>query len=152
LETAGLSGRNLPNLLKSGETRMKRIIFLISVLILAASFFGATAQQSAMEPPKPALPVLAQENPQAEKFFGTIEKIDEIGKMIALKGKVNKEEKTLTFTINDKTKITRGKTEQKLADLKPGVMALVEYRKEGCSMTATAIKVSKPKAPPKKGI
>ena len=121
------------------------------MLTLVASFFSAAAQQkTATEPQKPAAPGLAQENPQVEKFFGTIEKVDETGRMIALKGKVKKEEKTLTFVIDDKTKITRGKAEQKVANLKPGMTALVEYQMEGNRMTATAIKVSGPKAPAKK--
>ena len=75
-----------------------------------------------------------------------IGKVDEMAKMIEIKGKVKKEEKTLTFAVDDNTKITKGKAELKLADLKQGMMAHVEYKKDGDKMTAVAIKLSAPKA------
>jgi hypothetical protein len=71
-------------------------------------------------------------------------------KAIDVKGKVKKEEKTLTFATDDKTKITRGKDTLSFADLKKGMSASVEYQKVGDKMTAVAIKVAVPKAAPKK--
>ena len=110
---------------------MKKIIVLVSVLTLVAFVFGAIAQ------PK-------------MKFSGTIAKVDEMGKIIDVKGKVKKEEKTMTFAIDDMTKITKGKAEMKMADLKEGMIGSFKYTKDGDKMIATAIKVATPKAAKKK--
>jgi len=124
---------------------MKKIVILVSVLTLVAFVFGAMAQPKPA--PAPAAPAPAPaEKAKMEKFSGTIGKVDDMAKMIEVKGKVKKEEKTLTFGVDDKTKITKAKAELKLADLKEGMPASVEYKKEGEKMIATAIKVSAPKA------
>ena len=130
---------------------MKKIVILVSVLTLVAFVFGAMAQpKPTPAPAKPATtpaPAPAPaEKPKMEKFSGTIGKVDDMAKMSDVKGKVKKEEKTLTFAVDDKTKITKAKAELKLADLKEGMTASVEYKKEGEKMIATAIKVSAPKA------
>lgn len=123
---------------------MKKIVVLVSLLTLVVFVFGAIAQ------PKPAP---APEKPKMEKmmkFYGTIEKVDEMGKMIDVKGKVKKEEKTMTFAIDDMTKISKGKAMMKMADLKSGMKASVEYKMEGDKMIASAVKLAAPKAAPKK--
>ena len=117
---------------------MKKIIVLVSLLTLVAFVFGAIAQPK----PSPA----AAPAPAPMKFSGTIAKVDEMGKMIDVKGKVKKEEKTMTFAIDDITKITKAKAEMKMADLKEGVKVSVEYKKEGDKMIAMAVKLSTPKA------
>jgi hypothetical protein len=76
--------------------------------------------------------------------------VDEMAKAVDVKGKVKKEEKTLTFVTDEKTKITRGKDTLSFADLKKGMNASVDYKKDGDKMTAVAIKIAAPKAPPKK--
>ena len=120
---------------------MKKIIVLVSLLTLVVFVFGAIAQPK----PSPA----AAPAPAPMKFSGTIAKVDEMGKMIDVKGKVKKEEKTMTFAIDDMAKITKGKAEMKMADLKEGTKVSVEYKKEGDKMIATAVKLSTPKAKPK---
>jgi hypothetical protein len=84
-----------------------------------------------------------------EKFSGVIEKVDEIAKAIEVKGKVKKEEKTLAFATDDKTKITKARKALPFADLKKEMSVSVEYKKDGDKMIAVTIKVSAPKAAPK---
>ena len=126
---------------------MVRALFLVTFFTLATTFIGSSAQQKpATVPEKFTIPAPARENPNMERFFGTIEKVNELEKTIDIKGKVKKEEKTLTFGIDDKTKITRANTELKMVNLKHGMNVLVEYKKEGDKLVAVAIKVSAPKA------
>ena len=122
-------------------------IFFVTLFALATTVLGSSAQQKpATVPEKSAIPAPVREDPIVERFFGTIEKVDELGKTIVIKGKVKKEEKTLTFGIDDRTKITRAKTELKMANLRHGMNVLVEYKKEGDKLIAGAIKISAPKA------
>ena len=119
----------------------------VTFLTLTTSVIGSTAQQKPITvPEKSAISIPAPENPKLERFFGTIEKVNELSKTINIKGKVRKEKKTLTFGINDETKITRAKTELTMPNLKHGMDVLVEYKNEGGKLIAVAIKVSAPKA------
>jgi Na+-transporting methylmalonyl-CoA/oxaloacetate decarboxylase gamma subunit len=134
---------------------MKKMILLVVLLTLVAFVSGVMAATPAPAPkpaasPAPAPKPVAPEKTKLEKFSGAIEKTDEMVKAIDVKGKVKKEEKTLTFATDDKTKITRGKDTLSFADLKKGMSASVEYQKVGDKMTAVAIKVAVPKAAPKK--
>jgi len=138
---------------------MKKMVFLVALLTLVAFVCGAMAQQKpAPAPAKPATtpaptPAPGPEKPKpakVEKFSGAIEKVDEMAKAILVKGKVKKEEKTMTFATDEKTKITKAGKPLAFADVKAGMDVSVEYKKDGDKMTATAIKVSAPKAAPKK--
>ncbi len=77
-----------------------------------------------------------------EKFSGMVEKMDEAGKTVAVKGK--KDEKT--FVVDDKTKITKSGKEMSFANLKKGMHVSVEYKKDGDKMVAATIKAAAPKA------
>lgn len=144
---------------------MKKIAILVSLLTLVVLAFGVVAQQKPAMPEKPAMPGMPgmpavpatpapptvpgkpeMEKMMMQRFSGTIARVDEMGKMIDVKGRIKKEEKTMTFAIDDKAKITKGKEEMKMADLKEGTRVSVEYKKEGDKMIATAIKLSVPKA------
>ncbi|NWF91532.1 MAG: hypothetical protein HXY46_01335 [Syntrophaceae bacterium] len=123
---------------------MRKLILLVALLTLVVFIAAAIAQQKpapAPEKPKPA---------KVEKFSGVIEKVDEVAKAIDVKGKVKKEEKTLTFATDDKTKITKAGKDVPFAELKAGMNVSVSYKKDGDKMIATAIKVAAPKAAPKK--
>jgi hypothetical protein len=128
---------------------MKKMILLVALLTMVAFASGAMAQQKPA-PAKPAgtvapapAPAAAPEKPaKAEKFSGTVEKVDEAAKAVAVKGK--KEEKS--FVVDDKTKITKGGKDMPLADLKKGMQVSVEYKKDGDKMVAQAIKAAAPKA------
>jgi len=65
--------------------------------------------------------------------------------IVVAKGKV---EKSLVVTAD--TKITKGKETLKFEDLKAGMNVAIEYKKEMDKMIAVTIKVSTPKAAPKK--
>jgi len=132
---------------------MKKMILFVAILTLAVFVSGVMAQPKPAEKPaaaKEAAPAKKAEGPKVEKFAGMIDKADEMAKSIDVKGKVKKEEKTMTFAIGPDAKITRGKETLSVADLKKGMNVAVEYKKEGEKMTATAIKVAAPKAAPKK--
>jgi len=133
---------------------MKKMLLLVTLLALVAFVSGAMAQQKTAPAPAPAAPAsttpakpMEMKAEKMEKFSGAISKVDQMGKMIEVKGK---KEKTMTFAINDMTKIMKGKGMMKMEDLKEGMMASVEYKKEGDKMMAATIKLSAPKAAPKK--
>ena len=129
---------------------MKKMILLVALLTMVAFVSGAMAQQKPA-PAKPAgtvaapapAPAAAPEKPaKAEKFSGTVEKVDDAAKAVVVKGK--KEEKS--FVVDDKTKITKGGKDMPLADLKKGMQVSVEYKKDVDKMVAQAIKAAAPKA------
>ena len=128
------------------EKKMAVRSLWVTLLILATSVIGGTAQEKTITVPEnSAIPIPAPEDSNMERFLGTIEKVNEPRKTIDIKGKVKKEKKTLTFGINDRTTITRAKKELSMANLKKGMDVLVEYKKEGDQLIAVAIKVSAPK-------
>ena len=77
-----------------------------------------------------------------EKFSGTVQKVDAMGKSVVVKGK--KDEKT--FMVDDKTKIMKGKETLSFGDLKQDMHVSIEFKKDGDKMVAAAIKASAPKA------
>jgi Cu/Ag efflux protein CusF len=117
---------------------MKKTI-LMSVIALAISVAfvsGVMAEQK----PAPAPAANAQET-KLEKFHGVIEKVDEATKDVLVK--FHKEK--LTFSMGDHTKIMEGKKELPFTDLKKGMQASVEYKKEGNKLIAELLNVSTPK-------
>lgn len=122
---------------------MKKTILLVVVLTLAAFVSGAVAAA----PPKEAAPASKAPAPaKMEKFNGDIKNVDAMAKSIVVaKGKVEK-----TFGVTADTKITKGKEPLKFEDLKAGMQVSVESKKEMDKMIAVTIKVSTPKAAPKK--
>lgn len=129
---------------------MKKLILLVAFLTLVAFISGTPAQPKPTEKQIPAPAPAAPEKPTLEKFSGSIEKIDEVAKVLEVKQKVKKEEKTFTFAIDDKTKIERGRETLTLSGLKKGMRVSVEYKKDVDKNVAVAIKVPAPKAQPKK--
>ena len=61
-----------------------------------------------------------------------------------------KEEKSLTFAINDETKITKGKTTTTFGGLKKDMQVSIEYKKEMKKMIVVTIEVSVPDDAPNK--
>jgi hypothetical protein len=134
---------------------MKKMVLIVSLLTLVAFVAVAMAQQNPA-PAKPATtmapaatpapaPTPAPKAAKMEKFSGTIENVDEMGKAITLKGKKD----TMTFTMGDKTKITKAGKDMPFVELKKDMDVAVEYMKEGDKMIAGSIKVAAPKAAPK---
>jgi hypothetical protein len=137
---------------------MKKMLLLVTLLAWVSIVSVAIAIQKPAPDPAPAAPVstepvkpmMEKKIEKIDKFSGLIEKVDEMGKAIIVRGKMMKEEKTLTFAINDKTKITKGKTTMTLGDLKKDMQVSIEYKKEMNKMIAVTIEVSVPKDAPKK--
>jgi len=113
---------------------MKRTMLmgLFALMISFAFVSGVMAQQKPAATPAPA----AQQS-KLEKFSGTVEKVDSAKKEISVKQ--GKEE--MTFSLGEKAKITEGKKELSLNDLKKGTNVSVEYTKEGTKLTAESISV-----------
>ena len=127
---------------------MKKSILLVVLLTLVAFVSGAIAAappKAAGTAPAPAAPA-STKPAKAEKFAGDIKSVDAMAKSIVVaKGKEEK-----TFAIDDKTKITKGKEALKFEDLKAGMNVAIGYKTEMDKMMAATIKVSAPKAAPKK--
>jgi len=133
---------------------MKKMIFLVALLPLVAFVSGAMAEH-----PMPvkimavSAPAKAAPAPKMEKFSGAIIVVDglkktfDVKKMVTVKGK--KEEKTMTFATDDKTKITKGKEVKAFADLKAVMDVSVEYTVVAGKNMASAVKIAMPKTAPK---
>jgi Cu/Ag efflux protein CusF len=121
---------------------MKKLILLVALITMVAFVSGAMAQPKPAPAPTPA-PAPAPEKPaKMEKSSGTIRMVDEAAKMVDVK----KGKKTMSFVIDDQTKITKAGKEISLANLKKGMRVSIEYEKEGDRMLASTIKASSPKA------
>lgn len=133
---------------------MKKVLLLVALLVLVAFVSGVMAIRKPAPEPAPEAPAsTAPGKPvmeKTEKFSGVIEKVDGRGKTLVVKGNMTKEEKTLTFIVDDRTKITQGKTSMTIGDLKKDMQISIEYRKEMNKMIAVGIEVSVPKKAPKK--
>ena len=126
---------------------MKKSILLVVLLTLVAFVSGAiaAAPPKAATTPAPAAPA-STKPAKVEKFAGDIKSVDAMAKSIVVaKGK---EEKTFVATAD--TKITKGKEALKFEDLKAGMNVAIGYKTEMDKMMAVTIKVSAPKAAPKK--
>ena len=131
---------------------MKKTILLVVLLTLVAFVSGSIAATppKTETPPAPTAAKPAETKPappaKLEKFSGEIKSVDAMAKSIV----VAKEKEEKTFVVNEATKITKGKTDLTFADLKTGMSIVTEYKKDGDKLIAVTIKVSAPKAPPKK--
>ena len=127
---------------------MKKTILLVVMLSLVAFVSGALAAappKAATTAPAPAAPA-ATAPAKMEKFSGEVKNVDAMAKSIV----VAKEKVEKTFVVTADTKITKGKEALKFEDLKAGLQVGIEYKKEMDKMIAVTIKVSTPKAAPKK--
>jgi hypothetical protein len=127
---------------------MKKTILLVVLLTLVAFISGAIAAappKAATTAPAPAAPATTAPV-KMEKFNGEVKSVDAMAKSIVVaKAKVEK-----SFVVTADTKITKGKEALKFEDLKAGMNVGIEYKKEMDKMIAVMIKVSTPKAVPKK--
>jgi len=127
---------------------MKKTILLVVMLSLVAFVSGAVAAappKAATTAPAPAAPA-ATAPAKIEKFSGEVKNVDAMAKSIVVaKGKVEK-----SFVVTADTMISKGKETLKFEDLKAGMNVAIENKKEMDKMIAVTIKVSTPKAAPKK--
>ena len=116
----------------------KTILTNMLALAISVAFVSVVmAQQS----PAPAQTAPAEAT-KLEKFSGVINKVDEATKDVLVQ--FHKEK--MTFSMAEKTKIMEGKKELPFSDLKKGMWASVEYKKEGNKLVAQSLSVSMPKA------
>jgi hypothetical protein len=136
---------------------MKKVILIATVVVWVVFVAVTAAQQkpapsypatsaastlSSVPSPAPEKAKMEKTNPaRMEKYAGTVERVDEAGKTIVVKGKKD----TLTFVVDDKTKIIRGGKDMPFADVKKEMSVAVDYRKEGGLMVAASIRVAAPK-------
>jgi len=121
---------------------MKKTI-LMSIVALVVSFAfvsGVMAEQ------KPVPQAATTQETKLEKFSGVVEKVDEATKDVLVQ--FHKEK--MTFSTGEHTKIMEGKKEMPFSDLKKGMWASVEYKKEGDKLMAESMHVSMAKMPVKK--
>jgi Cu/Ag efflux protein CusF len=133
---------NAKNQKKEGENMKRTILMSLVALAVSVAFVsGVMAQQKST----PAQSATAQETKMG-KFKGVIEKVDEASKDILVQ--FHKEK--MTFSLGDHTKIMEGKKEMPFSDLKKGMWASIQYKKEGNKLLADSMHVSMPKMPAKK--
>jgi len=119
---------------------MKRSIFAMAFALLIGVAFvsGVMAQQSTPPAAQSAPSAPAKSAPaKMEKFYGTIEKIDQAAKEMVVKKGSNEK----TFSWGDQTKFMQGKKELAFSDLKTGEQVSVQYKKEGDKLTAAKVSV-----------
>ncbi len=80
---------------------------------------------------------------QKEKFPGVVEKVDTRRNVVVVRDMLNKE-KTLTFAVSHKTKISKSAVPLFLKDVKRGMRVTVEYQKEENKLSALSIAVQVP--------
>jgi hypothetical protein len=136
---------------------MKKVI-LIATAVAWVAFLAVTAAQQKPAPSHPETSVTSIPAPapsstpektktekmspaRMEKYAGTVEKVNETEKTIVVKGK----KETLTFVVDNKTKIIRGGKDMPFAEVKKEMNVAVDYRKEGDMMVAASIRVAAPK-------
>jgi uncharacterized protein YodC (DUF2158 family) len=122
--------------------QMKTILMSVLALAISVAFVSGVMAQ---EKPAPAQATTTQET-KLEKFNGVVEKVDQANKDVLVQ--FHKEK--MTFSLGDNTKIVEGKKEMPFSDLKKGMWASVEYKKEGNKLLAESMHVSMLKMPAKK--
>ena len=132
-----------------------KMVILIATAVAWVAFVAVTAAQQKPALSHPALSVASTPAPapvpsstpgktspaRMEKYTGTVERVNEKGKTIVVKGKKD----ILTFVVDDKTKIIRGEKDIPFAEVKKEMGVAVDYRKEGDVMVAASIRVAAPK-------
>ncbi|NWG02839.1 MAG: hypothetical protein HXY44_08295 [Syntrophaceae bacterium] len=121
---------------------MKKTILLnLVALVISVAFVSAVMAEQ-----KPVPQATTTQETKLEKFSGVVEKVDEATKDVL----VQYHKEKMTFSLGDHTKIVEGKKELPFSDLKKGMWASVEYKKEGEKLMAESIRVSMPKVTAKK--
>ena len=143
---------------------MKKVFLIVTAVVWVASAAVIVAQQKStpLKPAtKPTPPPVSTTSPvpekakaeqtaneRMEKFAGTIERVEEVGKIFVVKGRKD----TLTFTVDGKTKIVRGGKDMPFSDLKKEMGVAVDYKTEGDLKIAVSIRVAAPKVVPREKV
>ena len=113
----------------------KMVVRLFALGISLAFVSGAFAQQQSSSTPAATAPVS-----RLERFNGVIVKVEEVTRDALVQ--FHKEK--MTFSFGDQTKIAEGSKAVTFNDLKKGLWASIEYRKEGDKLMAETVHVSMP--------
>ena len=119
----------------------KTLLASILALVISVAFVSGVMAES-----KPAPQATTAQETRLEKFSGVVEKVDQANKDVLVE--FHKEK--MTFSFDDHTKVMEGKKEMPFSDLKKGVWASVQYKKEGNKLLAESMHVSMSKMPAKK--
>ncbi len=111
----------------------------------APSTSPAPSTSAAPATSAPAAPAPMQES-KAETFHGIITKVDESNKDFMVQYHKDK----MSFALAENAKIMEGKKGLSFSDLKKGLWASIQYKKEGEKMVASMVRVSQPMMPEKK--
>ena len=117
---------------------MMRIFAGVALLVLFGFVLGANAI------PRPE-PEASQGQTTIGKRYvlsGLVEKVDLNSNLVVVTGAIMQEKKTLTFDVNDKTRISRGKMILHIGDLERTLRVKVEYKKEMDRLTALTIEIT----------
>ncbi len=106
----------------------------------AATTAPAPATAPASSSAASAAPASTTQQEKMERFSGVIEKVDDAAKEVVVQFHKDK----MDFAMNTGAKITEGKKELPFSDLKKGMWASVEYKKEGGKSVAESMSVSMP--------
>ncbi len=132
--------------------KKKFLITTFLVLITLTSEVMAISKPA----PEPSLDAPASTTPstaatkEKEKFVGVVENINEKKKMIAVKGKIANKKSTMSFMIDNKTKIIKDHTILNFSDLKKNTAVSLTYRREMDKLTAVLIELLAPQKALKK--
>ena len=113
----------------------KMVVSLFALGMSLAFVSGAFAQQQSSSTPAATAPVS-----RLERFNGVIVKVDEATRDALVQ--FHKEK--MSFSFNDQTNIAEGSKGLTFNDLKKGLWASIEYRKEGDKLMAETVHVSMP--------
>ncbi len=119
----------------------KTVLMSLLSLVVSVAFVSAVMAEQT-----PAPQAATTQEAKLEKFSGVVEKVDEATKDVLVQ--FHKEK--MTFSTGEHTKIMEGKKEMPFSDLKKGMWASIEYKKEGEKLMAESMHVSMPKMPAKK--
>ncbi len=119
----------------------KTLLTSILALAISVAFVSGVVAES-----KPAPQTTNAQETKLEKFSGVVEKVDQANKDVLVE--FHKEK--MTFSLDDHAKILEGKKEMPFSDLKKGMWAFVQYKKEGDQLLAESMHVSMSKMPAKK--
>jgi hypothetical protein len=122
---------------------MKTILMSMLALAISVAFVSGVMAQEKQAPAQATTTQMTK----LEKFNGVVEKVDPATKDVLVR--FHKEK--MTFSVGDHTKIVQGKKELPFTDLKKGMWASVQYKKEGDKMLAESMHVSTRKMQAKKG-
>jgi hypothetical protein len=117
---------------------MKKMYAAVALLVIFVLVQGAYAIPRPEPEPSPG----QTETRKQRLFSGAVEKFDVKGGVVVVTGSMMQEKTTLTFYVNDKTKIWRGNMLLHIGDLERKMQVRVEYQSVADKLYALTIEVT----------